>query len=155
MMNRWCEALQSDMAFRQQLDPVNGNFTIEDAPGYSPAALVMLDYTWRLAGVREEGDSLEWNVQPSHPAAKSAVFRMRTDAGRTAEIKYDRQGAKLSLANKLIARIESGAARLVTDSGGVARELAGISERPQKIAIRLADGQRREVTPQANARVPL
>ncbi len=93
MMDRWCDALQADMSFRQQLDPLNGEFTKEDMPNYSPAALVMLDYTWRLAGVREgENGSLEWNVRPGHPAAQSASFRMRTDAGRTAEMKYDRRG---------------------------------------------------------------
>ena len=51
MMDRWCDAPQADMSFRQQLDPLNGEFTKEDTPNYSPAALVMLDYTWRLAGV--------------------------------------------------------------------------------------------------------
>ncbi len=155
MMNRWCEALQSDMTFRQQLDPLSGVFTKEDAVGYSPAALVMLDYTWRLAGVREEGDSLEWNVRPDHPAAQSAIFQMRTGAGRTVEIKYDGRGADLSLAGKLIGRIESGAARLVTDTSGVARELVGISEEPHKVAIRLAGRPLREVALQANARVSL
>jgi hypothetical protein len=155
MMNRWCEALQSAMTFRQQLDPLSGVFTKEDAVGYSPAALVMLDYTWRLAGVREEGDLLEWNVRPDHPVAQSAFFRMRTDAGRTAEIKYDGRGASLSLEGKLIGRIESGAARLVTDSNGAARELVGISEQPQKVAIRLAGRPRWEVALQANVRVSL
>jgi hypothetical protein len=155
MMNRWCEALQSDMTFRQQLDPLSGVVTKENAPGYSPAALVMLDYTWRLAGVREDSDSMEWNVRPDHPAAQSAFFRMRTDAGHSAEIKYDGLGANLSLAGKLIGRIESGVARLVTDSRGVARDLVGISEEPQKVVVRLADRPRREVTLLVNARVSL
>ena len=106
------------MSFRQQLDPLNGEFTSDAPPHYSPAALVMLDYTWRLAGVRDEGDSLEWNVRPGHPAAQSALFRMRTDAGRTAEMKYDRRGAELRLSGKVLARIDSGMARLITDSGG-------------------------------------
>jgi hypothetical protein len=103
MMNRWCEAIQSDMTFRQQLDPLTGAFTKEDAPGYSPTALVMLDYTWRLAGVREEGKSLEWNVRLGHPAAQSAFFQMRTDSGRATEIRYDSHGAEVRLAGKYLA----------------------------------------------------
>jgi len=154
-MNRWCEAIQSDMTFRQQLDPLTGEFTKDGTPNYSPAALVMLDYTWRLAGVREEGDAIEWNLRLGHPAAQSAVFRMRTDAGPTAEIRYDSDGAELRLAGKVLGRIESGAARLVTDRNGAPKELAGISEQPQRVTIRLAGRAPREVALQANARVSL
>lgn len=32
MMDRWCEAIQRDMSFRQQMDPLTGAFTIEDKP---------------------------------------------------------------------------------------------------------------------------
>jgi hypothetical protein len=155
MMDRWCEAIQSDMNFRQQLDPLNGQFTSESASNYSPAALVMLDYTWRLAGVREEGEGLEWNVRPDHAAAQSALFRMRTDVGRIAEMKYDRQGAELRLGGKVIGRIESGTARLVTDSGGEPLALVGIAEKPQRVAIRLAGHALREIALPTNARVAL
>jgi hypothetical protein len=155
LMDRWCEAIQRDITFRQQLDPLTGEFTREGPPNYSPTALLMLDYTWRLAGVREEGDSLEWNLRFGHPAARSAFFRMRTDANRAAEIRYDRRGAELRLAGKLLGRVDSGVARLVTDSRGLPRELVGISEQPQKVAIRLADRPQREVELQPNARIAL
>ncbi len=154
-MDRWCEAIQRDMTFRQQLDPLTGEFTHEGPPNYSPTALLMLDYTWRLAGIREEADSLEWNVRIDHPAARSALFRMRTDAGRTAEIRYDRRGAELRLAGKSIGRIDSGIARLVTDNRGVPKELVGISEQPQKITLRLSERPHREIELQANARIAL
>jgi hypothetical protein len=134
---------------------LNGKFSSEGSPNYSPAALVMLDYTWRLAGVREEGDSLEWNVRPGLPAAQSAIFRMRTDSGQTAEIKYDRRGAELRLAGKVLGRIESGAARLVTDTHGALRELVGISEQQQRVALLLAGHAVQYVALQANARVAL
>jgi hypothetical protein len=55
--------------FFQQIDPLTGNFTQVDVPGYSPAALVMIDFTWRLAGVREEHDELEWKLRPATPPA--------------------------------------------------------------------------------------
>ena len=153
MMDRWCEAiqadaLQADMNFRQQLDPLNGQFTGESSSNYSPAALLMLDYTWRLAGMREEGDTLEWNVRPGHPAARSARFRMRN-----ADMKYDRQGAELRLGGRVLGRIDSGIARLVTDSRGVPTALVGISEQPQNVTIRLAGRASQEVALQQNVRV--
>ncbi len=37
-------------AFRQQMDPLTGEFTTADPGGYSPAALVYLDFARRLAG---------------------------------------------------------------------------------------------------------
>jgi hypothetical protein len=153
MMDRWCEAIQSDMAFRQQLDPLTGAFTGDGPPNYSPTALVMLDYTWRLAGVREEGDTLEWNVRLGHPVTQSALFRMRTEAGRTAEIRYDARSAELRLAGKALGRIESGVVRLVTDRGGVPKEFVGISEQPQRVAIRLRGRAPCEVAVNANMRI--
>jgi hypothetical protein len=154
MMDRWCEALQRDMTFRQQMDPLDGVFTKEDA-NYSPAALVMVDYTWRLAGVREEPDALEWNIRPGHPAAESARFQMRTDGGRTAEMRYDEQGAELWLAGKPLGRVDSGAVRLVTDKAGVLRSLLGISEQAQRVSVRLVHRARREVSVQPNQRMVL
>jgi hypothetical protein len=155
MMDRWCDAIQADMNFRQQLDPLSGEFTKRGAGNYSPAALVMLDYTWRLAGVREEGDSLEWNVRPGHPAAQSALFRIRTDAGQTAKMKYDRNGAELRLGGKVLGRIDSGTARLVTDGTGVPRALVGISEQSQTVTIQLAGRALQKIALRANARVAL
>ena len=95
MVDRWCDALQADMSFRQQLDPSGRRVHQRRCPKLLPAALVMLDYTRRLAGVREEGNSLEWNARPGLPAAESALFRMRTVAGRMAEMKYDHRGVEL------------------------------------------------------------
>ena len=153
LMERWCEALQNDMTFRQQMDPLNGAFTREDLPDYSPAALVMLDYTWRLAGVREESGTLDWNVRPRHPAAASARFETRTGQGRTAEMIYEEDGADLRLAGRTIARLDGGAVRLVTDKSGVALALAGISERTENVTLRLTGRPPRRVTIRANARI--
>ena len=58
--------------FLQQMDPVDGTFT-KDTGDYSPAALVFLDFTWRLAGVRQVGDVLEWNVRPPAEAFLPAI----------------------------------------------------------------------------------
>jgi len=155
MMERWCEAIQRDGTFRQQIDPLTGAFTQEDAPKYSPCALVMMDYTWRLAGVCEEQDALHWNVRPGHPAAESARFRMKTDAGRSAEMRYSAHDADLSLGGKPIGRIDAGAARLVTSKEGVPQALLGIGERPQRVMLRLTGHAPREVALRPNQRIEL
>jgi hypothetical protein len=150
MMTRWCEALQADMTFRQQMDPVGGEFSKEDHGDYSPACLVFVDYTWRLAGVREEGDTLEWNVRPDHPVAQGSSFRMGS-----AEMRYDHRGAELRLAGKSLGRIDGGTARLVTDSSGAPISLVGIGEQAQKVTMRMAGRPSREIAIRANQRVAL
>ena len=155
MMDRWCEAIQRDMTFRQQIDPLTGGFTLEDAPKYSPSALVMVDYTWRLAGIREEQDALHWNVRPGHPAAESAHFRLRTDEGREAEIRYDSHGAELLLGGKHLGHFDSGAARLVTDKAGEPRELLGICADLQKVRLRLTGGKPQEIALSPNQRIAI
>jgi hypothetical protein len=134
MMDAWGRALVADMSFRQQMDPVTGQFTAEGADDYSPAALVMMDYTWRLAGIVEHPVALDWNVRPTHPAADKARFAMKTDLGATAEMHYDGRGANLRLAGKMVARIE-GIARLRTKKNGQPVALVGIHEQPQTVAL--------------------
>ncbi|HEX4322598.1 MAG TPA: alpha-L-rhamnosidase [Acidobacteriaceae bacterium] len=160
MMDRWCEAIQREASqhapgFRQQIDPLDGSFTQEDAPKYSPSALVMIDYTWRLAGIHEEPGELHWNIRPGHPAAESAHFRLRTDEDREAKIHYNGQGAEFYLAGKPLGRVQSGAARLVTDKEGVAKAWIGISPEPQKVIFSLRDGKRQEVTLKPNQRAAI
>ena len=48
MMRPWCEAIMRHIEFRQQMDPLTGDFTQADPSGYSPAALVFLDFARRL-----------------------------------------------------------------------------------------------------------
>jgi hypothetical protein len=49
MMQQWCEAIMGHTEFRQQMDPLTGDFTQADPSGYSPAALVFLDFARRLS----------------------------------------------------------------------------------------------------------
>ena len=49
MMQQWSEAISRHTEFRQQMDPLTGDFTQADPSGYSPAALVYLDYIRRLS----------------------------------------------------------------------------------------------------------
>jgi hypothetical protein len=48
MMQQWCEAISRHTEFRQQMDPLTGDFTQADPSGYSPAALVFLEFARRL-----------------------------------------------------------------------------------------------------------
>ena len=130
-------AIQRGMTFRQQMDPLTGELTQADLPSYSPAALAMVDFTWRLAGVRETENQLEWNVCPSCAASEAAHFSTHFDRNRTAGISYDKQGADLRLDSKSIGRIESGTARLITDKQGRPKLLTGISERVESVSLRL------------------
>ena len=155
MMTRWCEAIQRDMSFRQQLDPLTGEFTQADAPNYSPCALVMVDYTWRLAGVREDGTQLHWNVRPDHPAATNAYFRVRTDPGPTASLRYSPEGARLVLGDVEVAHVSSGCLRLVTDLRGTPLRLVGIHESTQTVVITLAGRKARTLTLEPNQVVDL
>jgi hypothetical protein len=49
MMQAWCTAIRRHGEFRQQMDPLTGDFTQPDPGGYSPAALVYLDFARRLS----------------------------------------------------------------------------------------------------------
>jgi hypothetical protein len=135
LMNNWCEALMKDGTFRQQADPLTARFTADGAPGYSPAALVMVDFTWRLAGVCESGRQLNWQVRPGHPAAKGARFTLRTDTRHRAQMAYDSQGADLRLDGKWLGRIEGGAARVITGESGQFLSLLSIDARVQQLRL--------------------
>jgi hypothetical protein len=44
LMHQWCLAILRSDDFRQQMDPLTGEFTLPDPGGYSPAALVFLSF---------------------------------------------------------------------------------------------------------------
>ena len=137
------------------MDPMTGDFTQADLPGYSPAALVMVDFTWRLAGVRETDNQLEWNLRPRCPAAEAAHFSMGFDRNRTAGMVYDTKGAELQLDGKSLGRIDSGTVRLITDKQGRPKQLAGISETVESISLRLGSHPARRITIHPNQQLPL
>jgi hypothetical protein len=155
LMDRWCEAIQRDGTFRQQLDPMTGIFTQQDAPNYSPAALVMVNFTWRLAGVREEQDTLEWNVRHGHAASRDAEFSIAFDKNRSASMRYDKTGATLFLDGRQIGRIESGTARLITDKNGHPQTLVGISEHVESTSISLGSHHPRKILLRPDESLPL
>ena len=149
MMQRWVEAIQRRGDFLQQMDPLSGEFT-PDKGGYSPAALVLLDYTWRLFGVREQGDSVEWNVRP--PAKGEASFAAQVH-GRAAELKYDAKGAELRMNGRAIAHV-AGVARLTASPDGTLRDAVGLELAPAEVILR-ATGRERRFSIKANERLKL
>lgn len=48
LMRQWCEAIMRHSEFRQQMDPLTGEFTQPDPGGYSPSALVFLSFAEAL-----------------------------------------------------------------------------------------------------------
>ena len=49
LMQQWCKAIMRHTEFCQQIDPLRGEFTQPDPGGYSPAALVFLEFARRLS----------------------------------------------------------------------------------------------------------
>jgi hypothetical protein len=146
LMQRWCEALIEDGNFRQQADPRDGRFTPGSPAGYSPAALVMIDFTWRLAGICESDRHLHWHIRPGLAASRGAQFTLRTDTRHRAQLTYDARGAELKLDGRPLARFEGGAARLISTESGQLLSLVGIDERPQQLRLLMPDRPPRNLT---------
>ncbi len=155
LMHSWCEALQRDAGFRQQADPLTGRFTAGDPPGYSPAALVMIDFTWRLAGICESGRELHWHIRPGHAASQGAQFSVLTDSKHRAQLTYDAHGADLALDDQWLGRVEGGAARLITGENGQLLSFVSINERAQNLRLITRDRPARQWRLEPDARVSL
>ena len=152
LMQQWVAALLRAKDFLQQLDPLNGNFT-PDAAGYSPAALVLFDFTWRLAGVRAVDGSLEWNVRPG-PAATRAVFRRRVTSYVTAEIHYKHGRAELRLNERTLCGV-NGTVRLLTSQDGKLLSATGIAAEEAAVTVQFTDAKALQFSIQPNAKKPL
>jgi hypothetical protein len=54
LMRQWISAIADSGGDFQQMDPVTGEFTLKrSAGGYSPTALVYIDFTRRLGGEKD------------------------------------------------------------------------------------------------------
>ncbi len=149
LADRWCEALLRDGTFRQQMDPLTGTFSSQDPGGYSPAALVLVDFTWRLAGIVEAPTEVQWNIRPGHAAANGAVFKLHADSGAALELRYQRNGARLLRNGREFAHLSGGTARIVTTANGIPKALLGIHADPQTVTLRFRN-HTQKVTLHAN-----
>ena len=152
LMQQWNRAILRAGKFLQQMDPLDGTFT-DDNGDYSPAALVFMDFTWRLAGVRQVGDTLEWNIRPPEHQT-NATYRLNATPTGTAEIRYASGRADLLVNQKLLYRT-SGTVRIVTDLKGTLQEAVGIGEEASKVSLQHLSGRKQEFFIEPNARTPL
>lgn len=147
LMQQWTAAILANGSFLQQMDPLTGEFT-PDTGDYSPAALVFMDFTWRLAGVRQVERTLEWNVRPPAPSV-SATYRLQVTPTKTAQIKYSAGQAELSLNDKVIWRARN-VVRLTTDLDGEPWSVAGIAPTREKVVLEGPSNTNRKVTVEPN-----
>lgn len=152
MMQQWVGAIVAAGAFLQQMDPTTGAFTAATGD-YSPAALVLVEYTWRLSGVRQAGDRLEWNVRPPSSNAVSA-YRLRLSAGRTAELRYTKGAAELLLDGRRVCGTRD-TVRLVTDERGALKQAVGIASTDARVTLRDRSGRQRAFSIRPNETVEI
>ena len=150
LMQRWLEAILKVDKFLQQMDPLNGSFTMGEAD-YSPAALVFFDFTWRLAGVRKQGKDLEWNVRPMPPDLR-ASYSWKLVPTRIAKLRYSAGVAYLRINNRDLCRTSS-TVRLVSDEHGNLKHAIGIAEAPANVLLKLSSGREEKFTVRPNETV--
>ena len=136
LMKQWTTAIAREGKFLQQMDPLDGVFTV-DKGDYSPAALVFIDFTWRMSGVRHVDDTLEWNINPGDSGSR---FRLKVNPMLTSEIQYSSGSAQLFVNDKLLYRTHS-RVRLVTDLEGNLQHLTGIAEEKTNAQFDLPSGK--------------
>jgi hypothetical protein len=151
MMQQWVKAiLAASGGLRQQMDPLTGEFSMADPSGYSPAALVLLDYVWRLYGVRTEGESIEWNCRRPDKSARMESS-VSTPLG-PAVLRHSQEESVLILAGKTIVRV-NGIVRIVTDLHGKNAHFVGIHSETVKVNLHWANGGSEVVTVPTNTTV--
>lgn len=146
LMTQWVTALALSGEFLQQMDPQTGLFS-PDRGAYSPAMLTLFDFTWRLYGVRPDGETLEWNCRLPKDAHSTAA------TWGTARLATDHSGSTLTLAGKRIAHLR-GTGRLVTTAAGKPLRLVGTEPRPATIQLQAA-GKSKTYTVEPNQNFPL
>jgi len=137
LMQQWISAILKEKKFLQQMDPLDGTFT-PDVGDYSPAALVFLDFTWRLSGVRHVENGVEWNVRPPAHSIHSS-YRLKLTPVRTAEIKYSSGHAELFLDDKLLYKTKN-TFRLITNLDGTLQSATGIASETTHVLLRHVSG---------------
>ncbi len=152
LMQQWIAAIHREGKFLQQMDPLDGTFTA-DTGDYSPAALVFMDFTWRLAGVRSVGDHLEWNVRPPGLDVRSS-YRLRLSPASVAVLKYVSGRGEVSLNGKLLCTTKS-TVRLVTSQKGEFRSAVGIAPEKTTVVLEHTAHHKRSFSIEPNSSVKL
>ena len=103
----------------------------------------MLDFTWRLYGVRQRGERLEWNCRL--PEGSQKVETTLPLKGGDASLVTTPQGSELRLNGRRLARV-SGAVRLVTDGRGALLALEGTQGDAQSVRVEVEGHKPIQVT---------
>lgn len=153
MMRQWVKAiLAAGGGLRQQMDPLTGEFSMADPSGYSPAALVLLDYTWRLHGVRQAGNLIEWNCRAPEKSARTETS-VQTKRG-AAVLTHTQKESVMTIAGKIILRV-NGIVRILTDDDGHIFQLVGISEETALVEANGPNERKMKFTIAPNATVQI
>jgi hypothetical protein len=137
LMRQWVKAIAAAPEFLEQMDPATGEFTPDRGP-YSPAMLVLLDFLWRLYGVRRDGAMLEWNCRLPDGAAD--CHTSSSTARGMAELSTSRDGSELTLDRRPVLRVR-GTSRIVTDATGKPVRLIATEPRPTDVTVRWPNGK--------------
>jgi hypothetical protein len=149
MMRQWVKAiLAAAGGLRQQMDPLTGEFSMTDPSGYSPAALVLLDYIWRSHGVRHAGNLIEWNCRAPEKSARTEAS-IQTKRG-AAVLSHTQEESVMTLAGKPILSV-TGTARVVTGASGNIIQFISIQDETTQIEIRWPTGHKAKITLPRNA----
>jgi hypothetical protein len=128
LMEQWMKAIMRARAFLQQMDPETGEST-PAKPGYSPAALVFLEFVPRLYGVRAAGEEIECNCRV--PAGSN---RCISETGGI-ELRNFPDRSEVLLHEKRAVEIE-GEVRLICTQRGVPLRLVGTGPETVNVKIR-------------------
>ncbi len=108
-----------------------------------------MDFLWRLHGVRETGDELEWNVRA--PRGERTEFSQKVGPG-TALLEYRKGIAELTLHGRKVATVR-GTGRVITDRQGGLLAAVGTAEKPVNVTVTLPGRKGRRVHLLPNERV--
>lgn len=138
LMQQWVSAILAADRFGQQIHPVTGRMGYPDR--YSPAMLVLIDFTLRLHGVYEEPERLIWTS--GLPAGATRCATALATRGGTAEFRQERGRAGAWLAGRELFWLE-GTARVVTSNEGAPLRLVGVAPGVETVTLRAAGQERR------------
>ncbi len=138
LMRQWLRLLMNAPYFSQQADPWTG--AMSTGRDYSPAMLVLLDFTSRLYGVRAASQELEWNCRVPGNAIH-CEYRLPRGSGPGEAALRSRQPrlaahchSELFLSGRKILAVD-GPARLITDAAG--RPLRWLGTEPHAVRVKL------------------
>jgi hypothetical protein len=148
LMKRWVSVLQENTRFGQQIHPYTGKMGNPDS--YSPAMLVLVDFTMRLYGIHEDAEHISW-VSQLPDDAKYLSLVLKTQKGECVW-QQDIQHAVATLNGKELFQVV-GTCRILTDKSGKIKSLIGI--KPEETIVLITEGIKQIFHIQMNEKVDI